>query len=315
MAGSSEPLRRVLVVGLGTIGQQVALQAARWGYRVSLYDAAAAAYDTCRQRNDELLHKWMELGRITAAEMTPILERIEDRRDADDAARDADLLIECVPENRRLKVKVFGEFDKRCPPTTIFVTNTSYLMPSMLTKGMQRADRFAALHFHDPVWYANVVDIMPHAGTSAETVARLDQFARSIDQIPILCRKESPGYVFNAMLQGFLKEAMRLVTTGVCSLEDVDRAWMAVLKMSHGPFGILDRIGLDTAHDAAHLAQLVSQDPQERKNAELLESLVKQGRLGTKTGQGFYQYPNPAFEQPGFLQGQPPTDADSRQGS
>jgi 3-hydroxybutyryl-CoA dehydrogenase len=165
------------------------------------------------------------------------------------------------------------------------------------------------------VWHANVVDIMPHAGTDPAAVEQLVAFARRIDQVPIVCRQERHGYVFNAMLQSFLQTALTLHTSGVASFQDVDRAWMGVMKTPIGPFGILDRIGLDTVHDIASFWVLASRDAQQRKILELLGEMTAVGRLGVKTGWGFYRYPHPEFERAGFLQGQPTPFASAEPGS
>jgi 3-hydroxybutyryl-CoA dehydrogenase len=200
-----------------------------------------------------------------------------------------------------LKGRVFAQFNGLCPPRTIFTTNTSSFVPSMFAEASGRPAQFAAFHFHHVVWVSNVVDIMPHPGTATETVDLLHAFAQRIGQIPILCRKENHGYVFNAMLNALNGAALTLVANGVASAQDVDRAWMGVMKMPVGPFGILDRVGLDTAWDiTAHWATALG-DPQLQKNADLLKEYVDQGHLGTKSGKGFYAYPNSVYQRPGFL--------------
>jgi 3-hydroxybutyryl-CoA dehydrogenase len=144
---------------------------------------------------------------------------------------------------------------------------------------------------------------MPHPGTSQETLQILEAFARRIDQIPIVMQKESSGYVFNAMLVAFLSAAMQLVANHVASVEDVDRAWMGILHTQVGPFGILDVVGLETAYDISKYWGEVRGDEKEKQNAQFLKQYVDTGKLGVKTGEGFYHYPNPTYQQPGFLQG------------
>jgi len=121
--------------------------------------------------------------------------------------------------------------------------NTSSLLPSMYAEASGRPDRLAALHFHQPVWSANLVDVMPHSGTSPETIEILLGFAARIGQIPIQLHKESPGYVFNAMYNALNREAITLATNGVAGVEDIDLAWTTVMKTAHGPFGMLDFVG------------------------------------------------------------------------
>lgn len=297
----TESVQRVLIVGLGTMGQQVALECARHGLDVTLYDVSSDQAVLCRKNQAAQLRQWIRDGRVDAAAVSEIMRLQTFAPDADSAARDCDLLIECVSEDRALKTRVFAQFDRICPARTIFATNTSYLIPSMMVKSLERADRFAALHFHDPVWYANVVDIMPHPRTSAETLSILEGFARRIGQIPILCGKERPGYVFNSMLQAFLASAIGLAVDGMASIEDIDRSWMGVLKTPIGPFGILDRIGLDTVHDIVQYWIPGAGDARQDKARQFIQRWVEAGRLGVKTGSGFYQYPNPAYESPNFL--------------
>jgi 3-hydroxybutyryl-CoA dehydrogenase len=198
-----------------------------------------------------------------------------------------------------------GEFHKLCAPHTIFTTNSSMLVPSMLAKATGRPSQFAAFHFHLHVWESNAVDIMPHPGTSEETVAVLRDFAKRIGQIPICLKKENRGYVFNAIYSAWNRAALGLASSGVATVDDIDRACMAVAKLPRGPFGTMDRIGLDTvweitdywAKKAFFLADL-------RRNANFLRKYVDRGHLGVKSGQGFYTYPNPDFERPGFLEGE-----------
>jgi 3-hydroxybutyryl-CoA dehydrogenase len=171
----------------------------------------------------------------------------------------------------------------------------------MFAEATGRPAQFAALHFHQFVWESNVVDIMPHPGTSADTVVLLEAFARRIGQIPIVLKRESYGYVFNAMLGALNRAALSLAAGGVASVEDVDRAWMVVMKTRIGPFGILDIIGLETAWDITEYWAKALHDPELQTNADFLKNYIGQNRLGLKNGQGFYTYPNPHYQQPGFL--------------
>jgi 3-hydroxybutyryl-CoA dehydrogenase len=200
-----------------------------------------------------------------------------------------------------LKSNVFAQFNQLCPTRTVFTTNTSSFVPSMFAEASGRPGQFAALHFHHEVWVSNVVDIMPHPGTAQETVDLLRAFAGRIGQIPIVSQKENHGYVFNAMLNALNDAALTLAANGVAKVEDVDRAWMGVMKMPIGPFGILDGVGLDTAWDITQHWATVLGDPQLQKNADFLKQYIDQGYLGAKSGRGFYTYPNPAYQRPGFL--------------
>jgi 3-hydroxybutyryl-CoA dehydrogenase len=171
----------------------------------------------------------------------------------------------------------------------------------MLAAATGRPDRFAALHFHAPVWLSNVADVMPHPGTSAETTECLVAFAHRIGQIPIRVQRESHGYVFNALYAAINREALTLVANGIASVEDVDRAWMGIMKMPIGPFGMLDGVGLDTVWDITDYWARQTGDPQTIANAAFVRSYLDHGRLGVKSGRGFYDYPDPSYQAPGFL--------------
>jgi 3-hydroxybutyryl-CoA dehydrogenase len=173
----------------------------------------------------------------------------------------------------------------------------------MFAQATGRPAQFAALHFHSLVWNSNVVDIMPHPGTSPETVAAITAFARQIGQIPIVLRKENHGYVFNAMFNELNTAALSLAANGVASIEDVDRAWMGVMKMPIGPFGWLDGIGLNTVWDITQYWATATGDAQLQANADFLKPYVDRNWLGVKTGRGFYTYPDPAYARPDFLAG------------
>jgi 3-hydroxybutyryl-CoA dehydrogenase len=171
----------------------------------------------------------------------------------------------------------------------------------MFAAATGRPDRFAALHFHQPVWSSNVVDVMPLPGTSPETTDLLWAFARKLGQIPIFVRKESPGYVFNAMYNAINREAITLAANGVASIEDVDRAWMGIFKMPIGPFGMLDGVGLDTVWHISDYWASRTGDAQLRRNAAFLKEYVDRGLVGVKSGEGFYRHPGPAYARPDFV--------------
>jgi 3-hydroxybutyryl-CoA dehydrogenase len=299
---STDHIQCVLVVGAGTMGQQIAVQCARHGLEVAVYDVKPEALDRARAQIAAYARELEAEGRLSAAEAAALLARVRLTTDAREAGRDAQLLSESVPEDPQLKRRVLAEFHAICPPDAIFTTNSSTLLPSTLAAATGRPAQFMALHFHTPVWVSNVADVMPHPGTAPATVATVTAFARRIGQIPIVLERENEGYVLNAMLTSLNHAALTLAANGVTSVENIDRAWMGVTHMPLGPFGVLDLVGLDTAHDITQLsARRRWYLPQLRKNARFLAGYVKRGHLGRKTGRGFYTYPDPAFEQPGFV--------------
>jgi 3-hydroxybutyryl-CoA dehydrogenase len=298
-----DDIRRVLVLGSGTMGLQIGLQAATHGYDVALFDSSADALTAAPQRLRAYGAAHIADGLIDARGLERALARVTLHAEPATAAADVDVVVECLPEDPQLKGKVLGQFNRLCPARAVFATNTSILLPSWYAAATGRPDRFAALHFHNNVWTANIADVMPHAKTAPETVDLLVAFARRIGQIPIRMHKESSGYVFNAMYTVINHTAIALVANGVASHEDVDRSWIGIFKMPVGPFGMLDGVGLDTVWHITDYGAKKTGDPQVKKNAAFIRGFVDRGCLGVKSGEGFYRYPNPAYEQPGFVAG------------
>jgi 3-hydroxybutyryl-CoA dehydrogenase len=299
-------IKKVLILGAGTMGQQIGFVCAMHEYNVTLYDISDDILKASMQRMEKLGSSFfVPVGRITADQLNDIMGRITATSDPKAAAKDADIINESVPENPELKAKVFAQFNELCPERTIFTTNTSLLLPSKFAAATGRPEKFAALHFHD-VRVNNVVDVMPHQGTDPAVTQLVHDFAVSIGQVAIMLHKENNGYVFNAMISSLFTTAMKLVTTGVASIEDVDRAWRGVTRMPIGPFGIMDQMGLKTVWTVndywARNTQDIA-DNQMQVNADFLKQYVDRGELGAKTKKGFYSYPMPKYTQAGFLAG------------
>ena len=166
----------------------------------------------------------------------------------------------------------------------------------MFAEETGRPHLFCALHFHD-VFTMNVVDVMPHPNTEGWVIDLLKDFGKAINQIPVLIQKENPGYLFNQMLMAILGAAGDLRTRDIASIQDIDRSWMGNFKSNIGPFGMLDTIGLETAW---HIVKTRS-DSRSVRFASLLKEYLDEGKLGLKTGEGFYKYPNPEFAEADFL--------------
>jgi len=295
-------IKKVLLLGAGTMGQQISIPCALAGFDVVIYDINEEALKNALRRIPKIMSGMVLWKKITQEEADAAFKRITTTTDPELAAKDADIVNESVPEKPELKVKIFSQFNKLCPERTIFTTNTSTLLPSKIAAGTGRPEKFLALHFHD-VSITNVVDIMPHPGTSEETTALVKEFAEKAGQLPIMMHKESSGYVFNYMIGALFTSAQTLATQNVASIEDIDRAWMGVTHMMQGPFGMMDGIGLDTMLSVTEYWASKNKDPQWIKNAEFLRGYVEKGHLGMKTKKGFYEYPKPAYNQPEFLKG------------
>ena len=298
-----DDIRHVLVVGTGTMGQKIALQCARYGYEVIAYDGFAKSLENAQERIPAYAADLVSQGLMTADEVEAILARITYTLNPEAGAQ-ADLLSESVIEDPELKGKVFAQFNRICPPHTLFTTNTSTLLPSMFAAATGRPDRFAALHFYG-VWIKNLADIMPHPGTSPETLSLLVAFARRIGQVPTVMKKEYPGYIGNTILGALNDVAFKMVfVEQVASVEDVDRAFMLTWGTPIGIFGWLDYVGLDTLWHIMESAAKTSSDPAAMDFPNLFKrEYIDKGLLGVKSGRGFYSYPNPAYSQPDFLSG------------
>ena len=278
------------------MGWRIALSCAFNGYGCTIYDISEEALEQAKKQQRNFTERSVKNGILSSAQAEQALASLVYTTDPQQAASDADLVSESVTEDVAIKNQVWEQFGKLCPPHTLFTTNTSYLLPSMFAEISGRHQRFCALHFHD-VFHARVVDIMPHAGTEDWVIPLLESFGKSLQQIPVIVRQESSGYIFNQMLLSLIGTAGALLTGGVATIEDIDRSWMGNFNMPIGPFGILDEVGLDTAW---HIVS-VRKDRRSRQFAELLQGYVQQGKLGQKTGSGFYEYPNPRYREADFL--------------
>lgn len=297
-----EDIKRVLIIGGGTMGQQIALQFALHGCDVVIYDIKTEILEMARVRMGKLVQVVALNQSIPPEQAVGVMDRITMTTIPEEAAVGIDLVSESVPEDPGLKGKVFAIFNRLCPPQAIFTTNMSTLLPSMIAEATGRPEKFLAFHFHD-VRVSTIVDIMPHPGTAAATIDIVKAFAERMGLIPIILKKESFGYVFNAMLMTLCQSAQTLASNDIASVEDIDRAWMGVTGMFIGPFGIMDSVGIDTVWHITDFWAKKTGDPQSLKNAGFLKHYVDQGKLGQKSGAGFYSYPKPLFTQPGFIRG------------
>ncbi len=291
-----EDINKVLILGAGTLGLRVGLQCAISGFETTIYDISEKAFDTAIKTQASILKMLIRNEKLTETQAEEAKGRLTFTTDPEAAADDADFLSESVTENLELKRKVWAQFSTLCPEKTLFTTNTSYLLGSQIADASGRPERFCNFHFHD-VFYSNVVDVMPHAGTEAWINDLLMELGEKLWQTPVFVQKENTGYIFNYMLMALLGAAGSLRTLDIGSIEDIDRSWMGNFKMEMGPFGILDSVGLDTAW------HITSNHPDKKSQAfvALLKSYIDEGKLGVKTGEGFYTYPNPRFKEEGFV--------------
>ena len=300
-------IRRVAVVGTGTMGRQIALQCARHGFPVALYDVVAEVLREAEGWQRQIVAGWIESGDWAVSDEASIFDRIHYEADLPSALAEADLAIEAAPERIALKREVFAQMDRLLPAEAIIASNSSSIRVSALEDATERPELVANLHFYLPVWDSPMVEIGGGSCTRPDVLDALTAFARAISILPLRVRRESTGFVFNRVWRAVKKEVMRVADSGVASIEDIDRAWMIKFGRSKPPpFAQMDRIGLDVIRDIELRYAAESGDADDRPRPILTER-VERGDLGVKTGRGFYQYPDPAWARADFLD----PDADS----
>jgi len=291
-----DDIKHVLVAGAGTLGMRIALRCALDGYQVTMFDINEEQLAKAKNMQAHLMSGLAKNNRISEQQISLADANLIATSDVDKAVQGVDLVSESVIENLDLKKQFYADLTPRLEKGVIVTTNTSYLLPSQLLESVTEPELFCALHFHD-VFNQVVVDIMPHSETDQSVIDLLMEFGRRINQIPVLVQKESSGYLFNAMLMAILGQASDLLARDVGSFQDIDRSFMGNFGTAAGPFGMIDQIGLDTAW---HITSS-RQDRRSVQFAGILKSYIDQGKLGYKSGEGFYTYPHPEFMQVDFL--------------
>ena len=282
-------LKRVLVVGAGTMGSQIALQTALSGhYEVTLVDSAPGQLQRARTQNRRLLDRSVEKGRLSEAASTESLSRIQDSDDLASVAGSADLVIEAVIEDFDAKRSVFEALGRHARKDALLASNSSTIAISRLAGFTGRPEQCCNMHFFHPVTVMQLCEVVKGPRTSDATVETAMDFVRSIDRTPVLLQKEIWGFIVNRILFAASEEAMRLLEGGYASAEDIDVAVQKGLNWPMGPFHLLDFSGLDIFYGA-----MKDRHRQGEGNdaPELLRKLVESGHLGRKSGQGFFEYP------------------------
>jgi len=295
-------IEKVAVVGSGFMGARIALRSALNGFPASMYDIDQDALGKAKEMQENELSSRIMNKTLTEQEKTIIQSRIRSTANLGEAVADADLVIEAIPERVELKRNIFREIDEASPAHTIIATNSSSIRVSLIEDACERPERVLNLHFYDALRQATMVDVMRGTKTTDDTIEQVTEYVKGLGITPLHVRKESTGFLFNRVWRAVKKETLHLVDDGVGSFEDVDRAWMLMFDRPGGPFGMMDRIGLDVVRDIEMVYYNESGDESDYPPRLLLDR-VERGDLGVKTGKGFYTYPNPAYEDPDWLKG------------
>lgn len=278
----------VTVLGAGVLGTQIALQTARHGVPVVVYDISDDAVAAGRERLAGIVEQYLgDVGEDARPDADAAVARIGFATDLAQAVAAADLVIEAVPERLDLKRDVYTRLAEVAPADTVFATNSSTLLPSAIADATGRPDRFLALHFANHVWRQNTAEVMGTEQTDPAVFERVATFAEEIGMVPIRLHKEQPGYVLNSLLVPLLDAAAGLVLRGVADPETVDTTWRIGTGAPMGPFQVYDVIGLRTAYAVAS----ASPEPGAQAWTEHLRTeYLDQGRYGVESGEGFYRY-------------------------
>jgi 3-hydroxybutyryl-CoA dehydrogenase len=278
----------IAVIGAGTMGRGIAHVASLGGYRTILEDLLPSALRNAEGEIRANLERSVELGKVSADRASAALGRLEYAGSVEEAAREADLVIEAVPEEMESKIEIFTLLDKVCRPGTVLASNTSSLSVTEIASVTYRAKKIVGMHFFNPVHKMKLLEVVRALETDAETLAAAAEVGTRMGKEVIII-KESPGFITSRINAMIGNEAFLLLQEGVASAEDIDKAVKLGLNHPMGPFELVDLVGLDTR---LHILEYLHKSLGEKyRPAPLLVQHVKAGRLGRKSGRGVYEYP------------------------
>ena len=291
-------VERVAVLGSGVMGHGIAQVLATAGYRVSMRDIRQEFLDRGMGKIRWSLDKMVEREKITAGGRDDILSRITPVIDLCEAAGDADLVIEVVPEVMDLKKRVYAELDAAARPDTIFASNTSTLPITEIAAATSRPERFIGIHFFNPPQLMKLVEVIPGARTSTGTLEATRELVRSAGKHAVVCRKDVPGFIVNRLFIPMVHEACHLRDRTGASLEEIDSAVRFRAAFPMGIFELADFTGMDVVHKATE--EMHMRDEEVVRPHPLVSEMAGSGRLGKKSGSGFYEYGEGHYERVGL---------------
>jgi 3-hydroxybutyryl-CoA dehydrogenase len=284
---SGSAIRRVAVLGAGTMGHGIAHAAMSAGYETRLYDVAPSALDRARAAIESIVAKGVELGRLTSAEAPTVLARLQTTEKLEDAVADVDVVIEAAPERVDVKLALLEEVELLAPERAVIASNTSALSVTELAGSLQRPDRVAGMHFFNPVHKMKLIEVVRALETSEHTLQAIQEVSARMGKETVLVR-ESPGFITTRVNASIGNEAFYMLMEGVASARDIDKALKLGLNHPMGPFELVDLVGLDTR--LSILEYLHRTMGEKYRPCPLLVQYVKAGRLGKKVGRGVYDY-------------------------
>ncbi|MCI6019899.1 MAG: 3-hydroxybutyryl-CoA dehydrogenase [Clostridiales bacterium] len=280
-------MKKVFIVGAGQMGLDIGQVMAKAGIEVVFRDINDAILDGAKAKLTKGLDRLISKGKMDEAGKEAILSKISFTTELS-AAADADLVIEAIVENVNIKKSVFGELDGICKPETIFATNTSSIAITEIAAATKRADKFIGMHFFNPATVMKLVEVIRGLHTSDETFKAVYDLSAAIGKDPVEV-KEGPGFVVNRILIPMINEAIMVYEEGLASVEDIDKAMKLGCNHPMGPLALADLIGLDTCLHIMDVYLAETGDSKYRAS-RLLRQMVRGGKLGRKTGVGFYDY-------------------------
>lgn len=281
-------IKKPFVIGAGIMGAGVGQLCAQKGYEVTIVDISEEIVEKAKGKVSAGLSRRVEKGKITQEEMESVLSRMNWSTDLD-LAKESDFVVEAASENLGVKKEIFKKLDSICLPETILATNTTALSVSEVASVTSRADKVIGMHFFNPAVIMKLVEIIRGEKTSEETIATAKKFAENLGKVPIATSKEAPAGIVSRILGGLFNEAVVVYSEGIASPEDIDEAMKLGAGHPLGPLALIDMIGLDI--HLAKMETLYEKFKDERyKPPEVIRRMVADGKLGKKSGEGFYKY-------------------------
>ena len=281
-------IKKPFVLGAGIMGAGIGQLCAQRGYEVFISDVSEEMVGKAEQKVAGGLRRRIEKGKITQEDMDSVLSRMHWTKDINQAG-ECDFIVEAVFENLDLKKEIFKNLDSICSPQTILATNTTALSISEIAAATQRPDKVIGMHFFNPAVIMKLVEIIRGDQTSKETVETAKTFAEALGKAPIATSKEAPAGIVSRVLSGLLNEAATVYADGIASAQDIDEAMKMGAGLPMGPLALIDMIGLDI-----HLSKMETLygklNDERYRPPEIIRQMVGEGKLGKKTGEGFYKY-------------------------